>query len=240
MPNEYVNSYIAFLDILGFKELVRSHTCPEIVKIFDEINTQYLITCDETHQPLVSLDNVHLKVMSDSICLYIPTSVDNSLPVLVGLCAYLQVRLWRLERPILVRGGIVQGNIYANGDVTFGTGLTNAYLLEERNAKVPRIIITKETIDSCTADPSSKAYMEMLLIRDYDAFYFIDSFAMLYVWGQKDESYIRFCDHIQKILNSTTDDSVREKYLYLESKINQIAYRVKSGEGNPCPNKPQA
>ena len=240
MLNEYMNCYIAFLDILGFKGLVQSRSCEEIVRIFDEINKQYLITCDANHQPLVRPENVHLKVMSDSICLYIPTNVDNSLPVLIGLCAYLQERLWRLEKPMLVRGGIVQGDIYANKDVTFGTGLTNAYLLEERNAKVPRIIITKETIDGCTSDLASKTYMEGLLVRDFDAFYYVDSFAMLYVWGQRDSSYIRFCNHIQKILNSTTDDSVREKYLYLESKTNQIVYRVKSGEESQCPNKQQA
>ena len=240
MSNEYINCYIAFLDILGFQELVRSHPCTEILKIFDEIKTQYIITCDEDNRPLVSLDNIHFKIMSDSICLYIPTNANNSLPALIGLCAYLQVRLWRLESPILVRGGIVQGDIYANGDITFGTGLTNAYLLEERNAKVPRIIITKETINSCTSDDAAKGYMQGLLVRDCDAFYYVDSFAMLYVWGQKDNSYIRFCKYVQKVLNSTTDDSVREKYLYLESKINQIPCRVKSGEENLCPNKPQA
>ena len=39
MSSEYVNSYIAFLDILGFKELVRTHTCEEILKVFDEIKS---------------------------------------------------------------------------------------------------------------------------------------------------------------------------------------------------------
>lgn len=239
MNNEYINCYIAFLDILGFKELVRSHTCAEILKVFDEIKKQYIITCDKDHCPLVSIDNIHFKIMSDSICVYIPTGANNSLPALIGLCAYLQVRLWRLDKPILVRGGIVQGDIYANGDITFGTGLTNAYLLEERNAKVPRIIITKETIDSCKSDDAAKGYMQGLLGRDYDAFYYVDSFVMLYVWGKKDNSYIRFCEFVQRILNSTTDDSVRQKYLYLEAKINQIPCRVKSGEENSCLNKSQ-
>ena len=168
--------------------------------------------------------------MSDSICFYTPSNIENSLPVLIGLCAYFQSRLWRLQEPILVRGGIVRGDLYAEGDIIFGTGLTNAYLLEERNAKVPRIIITKETIDCCLSDDMTKAYMNSLLLKDFDAFYHIDSFAMLYVWGQKDGSYLRFYNHIQNVLDSTTDDSVRDKYLYLDSKIQQVPYRVKSAE----------
>ena len=41
-------------------------------------------------------------------------------------------------------------------------------------------------------DDMTKAYMNSLLLKDFDAFYHIDSFAMLYVWGQKDGSYLRF------------------------------------------------
>ncbi len=48
--------------------------------------------------------------------------------------------------------------------------------------------------------------------------------------GQKDGSYLRFYNHIQNVLDSTTDDSVRDKYLYLDSKIQQVPYRVKSAE----------
>ena len=230
MSSEYVNSYIAFLDILGFKELVRTHTCKEILKVFDEIKTEYIITCDKENKPLINAENLHVKIMSDSICFYTPSNIENSLPVLIGLCAYFQSRLWTLQEPILVRGGIVCGDLYAEGDIIFGTGLTNAYLLEERNAKVPRIIITKETIDCCLSDDMTKAYMNSLLLKDFDAFYHIDSFAMLYVWGQKDGSYLRFYNHIQNVLDSTTDDSVRDKYLYLDSKIQQVPYRVKSAE----------
>lgn len=144
-----------------------------------------------------------------------------------------------MTQPILVRGAIVKGDIYANNDIMFGTGLTNAYLLEEKNAKVPRIIITKETIDTCVADESSKTYMQGFLLRDFDGFYYVDSFVMFYVWGKNDGSYLRFCNHIQNILDSTTDESIRNKYLYLESKIKEVPYRVKSEEKNICQNKPQ-
>lgn len=239
MNQTYENCYIAFLDLLGFKELVKKQTCEQILEIFDEIETEYIITCDKDKKPVVDPKEIHIKIMSDSICFYISSGIMNSLPALISICAYFQLRLWRLTQPILVRGAIVKGDIYANNDIMFGTGLTNAYLLEEKNAKVPRIIITKETIDTCIADEPEKIYMQAFLPRDFDGFYYVDSFAMLYVWGAKDGSYIRLCNHVQNILDSTTDESIRNKYLYLESKIKEVPYRVKSEEKNICQNKPQ-
>lgn len=34
MISEYQRNYIAFLDILGFKEMLKSRTCAQIVQIF--------------------------------------------------------------------------------------------------------------------------------------------------------------------------------------------------------------
>lgn len=230
LNKKYENCYIAFLDLLGFKELVRTQTCEQILKIFDEIETRYTITCDKDQKTLADPNEIHFKIMSDSIIFYVPSHTANSLPALISICAHFQFRLWRLEQPILVRGAIVKGDLYANDDIMFGTGLTNAYLLEKKNAKVPRIVITKETIDTYKSDEES--FMQHFLLRDFDGFYYVDSFVMLYTWGNKDESYLRFCKHIQNILDSTTDESIRNKYLYLESKIQEVPYRVKSGDEN--------
>jgi hypothetical protein len=239
MISEYQRNYIAFLDILGFKEMLKSRTCTQIVQIFDEIKTQYFIKCMDNQKPLVEISDIHQKIMSDSICFYISTDVLNALPVLIGLCSYLQVRLWRAEYPILVRGGIVEGDLYSNGDILFGTGLTEAYLLEEKNAKVPRIIMTKQTVTRASIDDSAKGLVQGHLLTDYDGFYFINSFPMLSAWGSKDGSYARFCTHVQNTLDSTTDDSIRSKYLYLASKLQQFQNNMKSGEEGICQNNPQ-
>lgn len=72
--------------------------------------------------------------------------------------------------------------------------------------------------------------MQAFMTRDFDGYYYVDSFAMLYVWGAKDGDYIRLCNHVQNVLDSTTDESIRNKYLYLESKIKEVPYRVESEE----------
>ena len=59
----YSDCYIAFVDLLGFKRLVNSISCEEIACIFDEINTDYIITINGTDVPCVSPANVKKKVM---------------------------------------------------------------------------------------------------------------------------------------------------------------------------------
>lgn len=73
-----------------------------------------------------------------------------------------QVSLAELADPVILRGGIVRGNLYAKGDITFGSGLTAAYLLEEKSAKFPRIIMTGELVEKALGetDPKCKRIIE--------------------------------------------------------------------------------
>lgn len=65
---------------------------------------------------------------------------------LIATCNYFQVRLARQDKPIIIRGAIVRGNLYAENDVVFGQGFVDAYLMQEETAKYPRIIMTKVLI----------------------------------------------------------------------------------------------
>lgn len=73
-PN-YTTCYIAFLDLLGFKKIIESKQCEEIVQIFSEIKKQKIkkIFINENGQWKTFIDQdliqeVKLKIMSDSIC----------------------------------------------------------------------------------------------------------------------------------------------------------------------------
>ena len=99
--------------------------------------------------------------------------------------------------------------------------------------------MTKQTVTRASIDDSAKGLVQGHLLTDYDGFYFINSFPMLSAWGSKDGSYARFCTHVQNTLDSTTDDSIRSKYLYLASKLQQFQNNMKSGEEGICQNNPQ-
>ena len=107
-------------------------------------------------------------------------------PLLVS-CSIFQYKLIQLSSPVLLRGAIVLGDIYAEGDITFGPGMTQTYLMEENNAKYPRIILTKETLN----------------------------------YGKKNIVQVteKHIDHVEVVLESTIDISIREKYLYVKKKL---------------------
>lgn len=223
---EYVECYIAFLDMLGFKNLINQSSCDEIAKIFKEyLNKTPLYALSLGDKNIINestTDALRMKVMSDSICLYIEVNQPNALLCMIATCIMLQYELFNNASPIFLRGAIVRGHLYAEDDVIFGPGLTRAYLLEENNAKYPRIILTRETLKCMENDNDvNVSILAASIFRDDDAFYTVNCFKML-LDGDK-AIYEKVKHTIEHSLDTTIDSSIRDKYLYLEKKLQQMA-----------------
>ena len=219
---QYTQYYVAFLDILGFKNLVNSpdYSCEEIMNIYDVVQYRY--------ETFFANDadingNIKMKIMSDSVCLYIRTDFPDSLFYLIAYCTAFQCDLFG-TKGLLLRGGITSGAMYAKDDVIFGPALTEAYLLEEKNAKVPRIIIRKKTIDEGMngMDEDNAKLLWKALFRDDDSFYTLNYFWFLALAKDKNNEVL---NHVNTIisnqLDTTIDDSIRQKYLYVEKNLNR-------------------
>lgn len=226
---QYTECYIAFLDMLGFKKMIERSSCETILSIFNQIKKPYENALALGNEILVNqetMDALKIKVMSDSICFYINTSMPNALLTLLLSCYAFQFRLLEFPDSILLRGAIVRGELYAFGDIMFGPGLTKAYLMEEHNAKFPRIIVTNEVLDDARkANKSNKRVLNSLdtkiLFRDFDAFYTLNLAHILISWDKDKKLYNNFMKQITQTLNSTTDESIREKYVYLEKTLRE-------------------
>ena len=231
----YSDCYIAFLDLLGFKNIINHKKWEDILKIFSKIKNPLdaiFISTGTEWVPIIDHDSVskiNLKIMSDSICFYIDATVPNAFCILISVCLLFQIEMLKLSEPILMRGGIVRGNIYAKGDITFGPGLSNAYLLEEKSAKYPRIIVTGEVVQVGVSetDQSCRKILTDYLYRDSDAYYILNYFSMLS--GDADEDAAsNFFKHIEKELDTATDPSIREKYLYLGKHMRFLCTKLSS------------
>ena len=220
MENQYQEYYIAFIDVLGFKELIRKKGCEEICSIYDLIKQFRTIygVFDKDEKPLVPKEKTHVKIMSDSVCIYIPADEPYSLYLLCLMCLDFQNRMFEMDPPILLRGAITKGLLYSKDDIIFGPGFVEAYLMEENNASVPRIIINKAVIDEYRN--KGNEFADNIAPRDYDAFHYLNYF-MLYGFSNHDKigKYEELYKYICDVLNTTTDNSIRNKYLYLESKV---------------------
>ena len=228
---KYGTYYIAFLDMLGFKQLV-SNECKFdfIIRVFKNYKFELMITDAEgniIHSNETTNATITTKIISDSICLYINADSESNLHCLLYACNMIQWELANFDPPVLLRGGITEGKLYSDGNIIFGPGLTKAYLLEEQNAKVPRIITTNDILLPYRTQQSNygETTIDRFLFRDSDGFYVIDYFAFINFFHQERHLKERLLNYAESILNSETDSSIREKYLYLIYNINAAMTR---------------
>lgn len=163
---KYETRLIAFIDILGFKEIIKqsdkdSSKIKLIYSVLDylkklEIDDNWdlrLIEIEEDAQKkgVEKFDikgKVNSTAFSDSIVISIKVSddINEMTSSLIANLAYIGSIL--LEKGILFRGGLSIGNIIhdANG-IVFGQGLIDSYKLESNYAKFPRIILSDKLIN---------------------------------------------------------------------------------------------
>lgn len=223
----YKSCYVAFLDILGFKNIVNSKTCEEILEIYKKIENRPFFQIMRNGEALITPNSVRLKVMSDSICIYVEKDVKNALFALIETCALFQAHLADLEEPIFLRGAIVLGDIYAKGDKTFGPGLTKAYLLEEKVVKYPRIIIASDLIEEGFENMTKQAVdvIQKHLMLDSDYFMIINFLNFLNLPQiEKLRNYVG--EKLSGTSQEAYDISIREKYLYMQEYIKDFMYVV--------------
>lgn len=147
-PSNYVDSYVAFLDMLGFRELCgkKKLSCAEIKSIFDDIDLLKL-QCNDRLFAYIVPEDIRKKstftIMSDSIVISAPYD-DYGLVFLLYLCQFIQNRLLRSK--VILRGGIAKGEFFKCGNRMFGPALVEAYRLESTIAIYPRIVISESII----------------------------------------------------------------------------------------------
>lgn len=227
MSKEYKECYVAFLDILGFKNLIMKEECGYIYDVFQRIRVGSQTQFKLNNELVAAFSAVKHYVMSDSVVLYVEVSVKDSFFALVRTCQILQMSLLGMSSPILLRGGITRGTIFSENEVIYGKGLVNAYLLEGSVADNPRIIFTKQTLDDgrTNYDKIKPGIDSLAFYKDFDELYSVNfmsleffsdfEFSALYL-----DNILNFC---QKNIDAETNDRVRSKFLWLKKVALQLA-----------------
>ncbi len=217
MDYKYEQCYVAFLDILGFREMIREESCEDIFNLFSAIdnkNPGEKLT-DSNIYNCLPFDKVGKIVMSDSVILFVETSVENSLGSLIVYCCVLANSLLRREKPVLVRGGIAKGEFYHQNNHFYGGALNLAYELQEKIARYPRIIMFEKL------EKDIVYYNDLInkfLYKENDGFLAIDS--LMHIKKDELELLRKVCEDS---LNKYIDFSIREKYLYLKNRLDSLS-----------------
>jgi hypothetical protein len=151
MALQLSSHFVAFIDILGFSEMVRSD-CES------SDPPRYLQLLHASHVRAAALFGQDLEAgliqFSDSIVFSKPFEL-GALAGFLGAIAQWQRSL--LIDGLLCRGGVTFGKHFVKDKFLFSKAMIDAYLLESSHARYPRIIVSEDLLQlvSAHAPPSS-------------------------------------------------------------------------------------
>ncbi|TQQ84249.1 hypothetical protein EXD82_07910 [Peptacetobacter hominis] len=228
----YSNRVVAFIDILGFKNLVSNPTNQN--KIFSLM--QYLKSeKNRNYKTEYSLSDLgrEITIFSDSIVISYDLSFKGQIFYILLDIIHFQLDIANMG--ILLRGGVSIGSLYHNKEIVFGPAMINAYNLESKNAIYPRIILDSEIFNFVSYNPSlhytpaeELEYILSLLKQDFDGFYFTD-FLNQYTELDKPENIFILINKLKNIIHNYLHNvksplEVKQKYIWLDGYIKSLKF----------------
>jgi hypothetical protein len=145
----YAQRYVAFLDILGFSEIVRETDRDALPRRFDAL----VKTLERINSREGEFDNevgcdFQFQTFSDSIVMSSNATTEGLLYLLL---AVRRLALNLLGNGLLMRGAVAKGKLHHVGSVMFGPAFLNAYRIEHEIAKYPRVILSQEVFKELEA-----------------------------------------------------------------------------------------
>lgn len=190
-PPRYRKAIVTFIDILGFKEIVKTRSATDIHEILSELadwsggDTDYIAEEDEASIPVGLTGAI---AFSDNVVRVCPIDTDEDDEGGHGalfheLLSLVHVQAKLAERGIFLRGGMTVDDIHMSARMVFGPGLVRAYELESSLAIYPRIVIDPGAIQALFENPAMRGhddveddleYIDNLVRQGEDGFYFVD------------------------------------------------------------------
>lgn len=216
---QYEERLVAFLDILGFKEIIKK-TESETKELENLISLLRRIKdgVEKLKNEDENSTDIRMSVFSDSII--ISAALASDVDMFAG--QLLRTNIWLLEQGYFVRGGIDYGKVYHREDTVFGPAFIRAYELE-KIADYPRIILSEkakeklhhEKNENTIAVKVSSSYFK----KDCDGLYYLDYFT-----GSNSDGYDFFLNNLEKMTNNNMsenigNESIVKKMEWIKNKI---------------------
>lgn len=219
MNIEYENRVVVFIDILGFKNIIKeAEKAIEVASILDNLQN-CVAQHGDNHLNIEYHESLEIAYFSDSIVLSCLKGKDH---FLLDDLARLQIDL--MMKGIFIRGCITIGKLYHKGNYIFGEALIEAYETESKVAKYPRIILGKDY-----------NYEGSYFCKDYDGILFLNPFE--FANQMKFKKSINIVDFINKtseyietnILKYNNTPEICMKYSWLKQLMSEAFYKTDEG-----------
>lgn len=171
---EYEDKVVAFIDIMGMKQLIINSQKPNDLSMYTAITTTWK-NCPFAKE---------FKIISFSDCMYIIADKDKINDLFWLLAHFSHCMLFDdSEKPMdiqnnictdiqpnhchKIRGGITFGKVYTFDTAVFGKAAIRAYSLESKEAVYPRILIDSDAFDK-------SLFSHEYIVQDIDGKYYFD------------------------------------------------------------------
>lgn len=250
---EYENRIVAFIDILGFRELLNKtmdkkgnddeSAINEIVSAYNAIRDIWDLDKKSDFLDTKSSDSKKVSIFSD--CLVISFEVSTPSEVFFTLLELKWLIMRLITRKILCRGAVSLGKFLHTENYLFGPALIEAYTLESKAAIYPRVILDSSVIEAGANNRANHhsfsqelEYVQSLLEHDSDGMYYIDYFFK--AQSELDDPEYDFPQYIDNLANIIrkglmgsshhSKADVRVKYSWMRERYNHMIDIVSNEE----------
>jgi hypothetical protein len=230
----YDERVIAFIDILGFKEMVdTTHATQSINEIL--IFPRDYFDTKKKENPEIYKD-IQIITVSDSIIISFKYDCDHAIYTL--MLDLLNIIIGWIKKDVLCRGAIVKGDMHHCGNLLYGPGFNKAVELEKK-ASYPRIILEKDIYnigvkyhDKKGTEGSESAFINTLFMDDVD-FYYIDYFStpVACVRNVDKVKPLEYLNQLKTIIikgMNNKDNNIKNKYCWMLKKFKSVINRIES------------
>jgi hypothetical protein len=239
---ELCKSIIAFVDILGFKELVRdAKDNGKSQKVFAELHETLsaLIDANEDyHKEIYEMpfiggkkDKYKIRIFTDCILIGCPIrKIERSNNFIEGVKEFYDLlsilylfQAQMVNHGYFIRGAISVDELYMDDVIIYGNGVTEAYEGETKHAKYPRIILTNSAktmfmeIAKSFEEKSLENYLCKFFYKDSDGRLFLNYLESIKI-GDSDSEFLWDLEEHKKMVESKIIE-YRDKPHYLEKYI---------------------
>jgi hypothetical protein len=143
--DEYRERYVALLDLLGFKELVKNAETnqSEHENLIQSLNRLRDTLCNH---PAIDM---RFSFFSDTIIVTAEHSPQGLWQLLTSICTLTRNLL---QNNVLVRGGMTRGRTLHNEQFVYGTAVSRAAIKEKEEAKNPLTLLSSEVYEDAKAN----------------------------------------------------------------------------------------
>ncbi len=211
-PLVTVPHFVAHLDFLKTKKNIKKDgkSLLQQLREFVDLWSEYIDNYANKQNGTQLQDELKFRIFSDNIVMYIPYNRDNyfdALMLICHCCGYFQYLAFRYYG-MMLRGGLCSGGFYADNSFIYGQALVDSYMIEEKVAIYPRIVVTDLIVEQINIQEKENLFMgfDNFIVQDPTT----QTYYINFLW-EHNKSDVQICRQILKDKIKSEQTEIKEK-----------------------------